>query len=338
MRTMRFLSLLGLALIVNGCDDDKKEAAQVSIAGAFPLGLAVSSPFSSGQASPPNALSVPASQYDWSTQVIEDALDGTAAPTINPERFLSAGGDAIDCYGPSISYENHPDGIPEDGTLPGGDLGLWFETNTEGNACVVAQLNSRMQGMELQFHEALVVAATLIGVADNAGVLPAAGSSSDVTAELAAAWTTVTVSNASLALAADGTWSYSVTFTYVSPTTSKSYTTTVRLSHTPGATADQYSGLLSFQSDGDDEDFGGMNCGSIERTLNGSLAYERTASTTMNTQVRTGTFCGAGVDGRAADGSIDPTLGYDATSAPNGWSENFAIFTANFDPETLGGS
>lgn len=330
--------LLCAGLVAFACNDDKSEEAvsAVTTEGAFPLGLALASPFSRAE-TPPNALSVPASQYDWSAQAIEDALAGTAAETISPDQFLNSGASAP-CYGPAIKYENHPDGEPSTGTVGGGDVGMWLATDPSGDACVVAQLNSRLQGMEAQFHQALVIAATLVGVANTAGVLPTAGTTSDITAELAASWTDVTVSSATLSLASSGTWSYEASFVYVSSMAGKSYPTTIQLSHTPGASSAAYSGILSFQATGDSDDFGGNNCQDGNRTLNGSLAYRRDSSTAMITQARAATFCGAGVDGRNSDGVLDADMRYVPDAEPNGWSENFSIFAADFDPETLGGS
>jgi len=42
-----------------------------------------------------------------------------------PKKMKGSGGKYVSCYGPDLVYVNHPSDNSTDGTLPGGDLGIW---------------------------------------------------------------------------------------------------------------------------------------------------------------------------------------------------------------------
>jgi hypothetical protein len=95
------------------------------------------------------------------------------------------------CYGPSIEFENHPDGqcnnVPNSAHcgLPGGDLGLWQATDTSRQACTAAKLNVDIDAVGNRVHSALLIAASAACSLRVAGTaMPEAGASADATAGL----------------------------------------------------------------------------------------------------------------------------------------------------------
>ena len=344
MNTKSKLFPLVFTLLFNACD---KDDARVDTSKAFPENLAIASPlhFVQNTASLTKSTSY-VSHYEFSTSQIEDALGGAAVTDLVDARFLYSNDINADCYGPALTCENHPDDSSATScSFPSGDLGLWLELNDDGNACAAAQLNAKMSAMEDTFANAMLIAATLISVADNAEKLPEAGESSDIASELAAvapdldgdgsddvSWDVVTIGQSE-----SDTWSYVLEFTYTDPMSSKSYPTKIVFDHNASESSDEYSGLLWFSVSGDSTDFHGVNCPDTERTRNGTLEYTASGDGNMRLQARLGTLCGADVDGRNTSGILDETNTYSSTNA-NGWSENFGIFSADFDATTLDGS
>ncbi|MDP7039162.1 MAG: hypothetical protein QGI45_08395 [Myxococcota bacterium] len=338
------LSLLAFALLFNACH---KDAAKIDMSHAFPKDLAIASPlhFVEATASLTKSTSY-VSHYEFSTDKIAEALSGGAMTDLVDARFLYSNDINADCYGPALTCENHPDDTSASTCFfPSGDLGLWLELNDDGNACAAAQLNAKMSAMEDTFANAMLIAATLISVADNAEKLPEAGESSNIESELAAfasdldgdgvddvSWDVVTIAQSE-----SETWSYALEFVYTNPVSSKSYPTKIVFEHSPSESSSEYSGLLWFSVSGDSDDFQGGNCPETERTRNGTLEYTASGDGNIRLQARLGTLCGADVDGRNTSGVLDETNTYSSTNA-NGWSENFGIFSADFDATTLDGS
>lgn len=345
-------SLVALALLLASCgtapdigtgDGDSGGAGTIDSA-VFPRGLSVASPLSRGGAEPGGSGgSLVAQQlsdvtnYQAFGDAIEAILDGTTpiADGFDPSGFLRSSSDA-NCYGPQLAYSSHPDGAT-DGTLPGGDLGLWTASETRdfgvSEACAAAQLNRRMSGIESQAFSALTSLAVMIVVTQDAGLdLPDAGSSLDLTSEMnAAGLTGTTFTGATLAQSAGGVWTYQLDMSYSEG--SGTVDVRVRLDH--AETSDGIEGILWYAVP---QTMGFGNCVSAtQSTWNGSLAYQ-VQPAAVALEARTGSYCGADNDGRAAAGEVlDVTRVYSGTTT-DGWADNFAIFTAEFDPTTLVGS
>lgn len=105
--------------------------------------------------------------------------------------FVAGAEGRAHCYGPTISYTEHPDTRSSDGNhhgmLPSGDLGLWTETERgSGDACAAAQMNKILVGPRAQVMTGLKVSAAALVAATlkNGGRLPAVGSTVAVGAEL----------------------------------------------------------------------------------------------------------------------------------------------------------
>ncbi|MFC1503559.1 hypothetical protein ACFL53_04320 [Pseudomonadota bacterium] len=353
--------LFGLILLLSACGGADSDSGGTVITGSdsnsslVPTAAVVVSPFDVTQdgVSPdsftgvlPRFGAVPtrAPTYIWATSRIDAILNGTTPlrDIFTADLFYRQGSNAT-CYGPNLLYQNHPDGSGGSGELPGGDLLMWLEEDTTGHACAAAQMNSRLAGVRDQSMAALMVTASMVATANANGIaLPAAGASITLTSVMnALSVPNVTFNSVTLSQTSTDEWSYSVDLTYTPSGTAKNIV--IGLDHTTSGTNNEYSGVLFYRVDGDQNDFPGGNCNLSDRTLNGSLRYDRNSLTDMKLQSRTGVFCGSGVNGLTSgtgddtDNMVDASLYYDANSEPEGWSENFNIFVANFDPTQLSG-
>ncbi|MDJ0806422.1 MAG: hypothetical protein QNJ78_06260 [Gammaproteobacteria bacterium] len=370
----QFIAALGLITLLTACGGggggDAEQTTDTSPSSKFPEGLALSSPFDLVTASsrPTSSLNLASrvsiagmeTHYAWTTAQIDRILNGTTPvrDAFTPELFFSFPINA-ECFGPSVRYENHPDYYnPPDpsgsvnGELPTGDLGLWTETDAaSGHACAPAELNVRLNGMSRQGRGALMMVASMIATANNNGIaLPETEATISVSSELDTdiADPNIHVSQADIRLNSDGSWTYQLLFEYTKSWPvggDYTHTISVQLDHTPSPSdaTNAYSGLIAYwiSGDGGDAHFPGGNCpGSSDRTYNGSLKYERTDLTAMKIQSRAAIFCGtnidAGISGTADDaGMVNDDYVYDGSN--NGWSENFDLFAAEFDPDSLAG-
>ncbi|MBI5642236.1 MAG: hypothetical protein HY954_02040 [Deltaproteobacteria bacterium] len=313
---------------------DDGQTTETSVTEAFPSTLAVSSPFDvvSQSASLKSAKAL-TSGYSSITSKINTVLSGSSASvcTFDPQSFLSKPSRA-ECYGPTINYENHPDGtLPNSGQLPSGDLGIWKETESTGEACAAAELNAQMEGVSFQTEAAMTSVASMVCTANvNGAWPPAAGSSIDLTTlATPISATNVTFSKATISLDSAGeVWLYDLAFVYTD-TSSVSHSIAVQLSHDSTSTGG--TGRFTYYAD---DTFSGGNCPTSDVTLNGSLVYS-VSGTDVDLQSRIGYFCGRGSVGIGSDGLVDPMYTY--TSYSKGWANNFSVFTANFDSSTLAG-
>lgn len=311
------------------------EPANTAWARIFPIDLAVASPLKME-----SVVSAAAADGGWTTGYaiataeIYSVLTGATAVTgvFDPAALLMVGADAA-CYGPTLQYRNHPDGGGSGaGELPRGDLGLWQEVDSTGDACAAAQINARLNGAEQQSQAALLLMAALIQAADDAGLsLPTTGGALDVTAAINAAGIPhVTFTLATISYdASTGAWTYYAEFTYVDPADGSSHTMVVSLEYTPDATTPTttYTGIMYYRAN-DEQMWGNCPGGATKPvTHNGSLEFARLDANDLRIQQRAGVFCGHDVDARTS-GIVDPT---------KSWGDNYASFTANFNPTTLAG-
>lgn len=251
------------------------------------------------------------------------------------------------CYGPTVKYEGHPDGTPSAGELPSGDVGLWTTLDSAtGWACASAQLDARMDGVSGRVNTGLMTLASLINVASATGKSkPAVGASLDLKADMTTAFsgsaTAPSFTTATVSQPTAGTFTYSVQFEFtVSGVTRKAE---VSLTHTPGASRSEYTGLLTYalaRGSGDLQNCPGSSGGTVDV---GTLKYTRTSTTAMTLVHREGNYCGAGTAAALAttyasfssDGQLDPAGKWSGTK---GWANNFNRFGATYDPTTMKGS
>lgn len=121
------------------------------------------------------------------------------------------------CYGPQLVMAGHPGGIPtdttcsatnptplntyqtKDGCLPSKDLGIWSETETTGEACSAAQLNQLILSTAGAANSGIEIMAGVMCVMEMKSIaLPSAGSSVDLTSDLAGVSTAISFDSATL--------------------------------------------------------------------------------------------------------------------------------------------
>ncbi|WP_125559234.1 hypothetical protein [Pseudoalteromonas rubra] len=337
----------------NGTDDSDDSSEPDESRGIyFPTDVMASSPFSDSSEEVERGFgNRPAVEYGpsvptylWSTQRIGRILNGTV-PLLDVFRVQSfyRNSTNADCFGPQVAYTGHPDATDPasaSGTLPGGDLGLWSESDSNGNACAVAQTNALLSGIRDQSRMSLMTLASMVSAALDSGMsLPTDGSSIDVTGEMNAKGVAGVTFSAAAITRSGSEWLYTISLTYT--VSGSDYDISLSMAHTPGVDLLNYSGHLTYQVEGEQGvsgiEFPGGNCSQNERTRTGSLAYERSGDN-MSLQARVATLCGHSNSGMFnSDSQVDVNNKYHSVDNPDGWSENFSIFGANFDLTTLAG-
>jgi hypothetical protein len=289
-------------------------------------------------------------EFEADTDNINDVLNGSSASacSFDASLFLSKPGNA-DCYGPSITYENHPDAGSgsSSGELPPGDLGVWSEEETDGSgeACSAAQLNARLNGMSDQMNAGLMAAASVVCVINANSLSMPSDSRLTLTDEMNTALgsSSLTFDAATLTHSDDtgrDQYVYALTYDYVDDD-GETHEIEVSLTHVEGCDNNTYEGVLSYAVDASEGlEFG--NCpasgGSVPVTNAGSLAYRKYSDFAMATDSRTAVFCGNGAaDTFDDDGLVDFSAKYDATSNADGWGGDANRFITNFNPTTLSG-
>ncbi len=356
-----FLSLLSVIMLTlqlgcggsSGSDDPPPDDtgtipptdAPVAIEKYFPDNILVVSPTAvseESQGAKQTKSSHKTPQYLNSLERINALLSGDipVLDAFEPQLFFSMDFNA-NCYGPSMFYDNHPDGVtpppPPDApypSLPGGDLGIWQELGIYDQACASAQLNARMKGIGDQNLMALMSIASLISVAvDNGTSWPedvSPGSTLDLTSQMnAVGITAVTFSQANISQSTSGNnWHYQLVFSFTRET--EELNIGVNLNHQATDSDAVYEGLLTFQVD--DLTDGAGNCSTTEVTRNGSLHYISDSATEVRLQYRSAQLCGHGTSGLTESVSSDNISG-NVLSRSSNWANNFSLFTAEFNPE-----
>lgn len=327
---------------------DSDSSAETTTDESFPTELALASPLStSGSDSTTSLIRMASTSSGASTTsmasgvaAVSSILSGTTVTScsFDPALFLTLANDAA-CYGPRLDYQAHPDASgtePDSGELPPHDVGLWLEEEgTSGEACAAAQLNARMQASSDKSQGALEAVASLLCVANVNGYTKPTNSTVTITTEMAAmasasgipvSFTSATISHSDASGSDQIT--YAVDFTYTPG--ASSYDVQVDMVHQPDAAGGEYVGRLSYQFN---DSFADGNCPTSAVTQAGSLLYNR-VDTDLNIESRTAVFCGHNATNAFDSGVVDRTAQYDGSS---GWTDNFDIFTADFELDTLAG-
>lgn len=361
--------------------------AGATTAGTFPVGLAIGSPGDAAAAASASAMQTAQSVRAAggggggggggglglvaAAALIERVLAGDATVSLASviqldQLFGSASGNAS-CYGPNLLYAHHQDAGsgPASGQLPGGDLGLWNDTEAgSGQPCAVAQLDRRIGGAKAQGVQALIVAALMRGTVAKSGTLamPAAGASTDLTSALDALLTAtlpsagVTVESATIALDDAGEYTYRLVLAKAGTGTAAKRGEMI-LRHTPGETEGAYAGVLQvagFTLDSDpafgcgDEVDSGTGAYKVARVS--SLKYSRTG-TAIEFGSRSSQYCGhpdtalpgdlmSQVAGFGSDHQLDPAqkISGNTRAGGQGWRGNFTRYAAGYDKDSGAGS
>ena len=329
------------------------EEQSVSVGELFPLGLMASSPFAEAPTASPTrhriatrgglrrtiggggGPTVP--HYTWATEEIDAILAGSTPLTsvFDVNSFYRNTRNA-NCFAPSILYSDHPDasgGTPASGELPGGDLGIWLRPIVTAMR-VVSQTNQLLAAVQDQSLMSLMTIASMVSALNSSGIsLPPAMSSVNALSAMLGLGVPDVVFTQAFITNNGSSWKYQVAFDYT--VSGKVYQTVMTMDHTPGVSATEYSGNLYYTVEGEDGvpaiNLPGGNCSVNERTRAGSLTYVR-ENDAMNLQARTATLCGHGVsDAFNSNNLVDVDNRYNSATNPDGWSENFSIFGADFD-------
>lgn len=346
-------AVLGMTGCLGGGSSKDSSTTTTTSTAEFPSGLAVASPTARSTSSPRmaartvSANSGGGSQYAWATKKISDLLDGSAAAKdVFDASLLTRSSGNADCYGPTMAYTDHPEGSSGSDRLPSGDLGIWKESDASGTVCAAAELNQQLNGVSSHAIMGLMGLASMVSVAKAAGLtIPSAGGSLDLLSAMNdAGIDDVAFTTATLALSSDGkTWTYTLALNYTDM--AKVRAISLNLSHVPGATDNEYKGMLTYRVDSDAM---GGNCGLIDdATINGTLYYDRTSASNLQVNAREGGYCHNGVTGATiADADVDttgtylfldPATTYDSMTKTDGWANGFSIFSAKFNPGTQEG-
>ncbi|QQR80247.1 MAG: hypothetical protein IPJ69_13175 [Deltaproteobacteria bacterium] len=263
------------------------------------------------------------------------------------------------CYGPELTYSNHPDlsGIGDgdtnnddplgqfndtdgDGSLPTGDVGLWTENNGDtAEACASAQMNAKVEGIASQVDSAMLAMASMYCLANvNSISLPSdVGDSVDLTSVVSSGFSSngigITVTAAGLSRAADdvdGNAVYIATLEGTASQESNTYAVDFRLKHIPTSTdASSYKGKLSYTIGQEGVDSQG--CDPHQGiTYATSIEYEKASVTSMTYALNNGTYClGDDIYTSGSDYTVNPS----AT-----WSGNFNKVLFNYNPSTSVGN
>lgn len=346
------LSLIGIGLIIYSCGGSSSSSA------TFPSGLAVSSPTAASATSASSLTKMsrvfPASDAKYSDKVaaLTKLLDATKIEDCAFTLDLNAGSaGSPSCYGPSLDYQNHPDGSPTSANFPGGDLGIWTENQTTGSvteACAAAQLNYKVNSISAQVDTAIFAAAAVTCVMKvNGTSAPAAvGDTVDVTTAMKDAFNSIGVSlilsAVTVTRSADTSDGNKVYITSIEGS-SELKTLKVRLKHIPTTSNNStYKGKLSYTIANADGTKPG-NCGggsATGQTDAVSISYEKTSETALNYQLNSGNFCGNDADPyvSSTNFTVDPTKKHTTVSGGKGWANNFNIAVFNTNPSDSTGN
>lgn len=302
------------------------------------------------------------SAYNELVTEISTILTGTSATACQFDiaDIVTQATDAA-CYGPAITYENHPDasgGAPNaSGQLPTGDVGIWTaDQSGTGEACSSAQLNAKLRGFKNQTQSALKALAGMICVSNvNSLTFPSsAGDSLTLTTQLDSALTTTgySVTSATVstieASSSNLQTNLGLTLTYSGSDVITAYTLVItndtdstdviniNLAHLALDTSNStYVGNLNYRFNFDDSMQ--ANCPTGELTQAGVISYYRDSSSSLNLHADSAGYCTKNVNA-FTNNLLDPDDSHATGTNDDGWGMNWTTFLANFNPSTLVGN
>ncbi|MFH1726820.1 MAG: hypothetical protein ABIA04_00185 [Pseudomonadota bacterium] len=323
----------------SGTDGPSPSYSLAEISGAFPEGVAVTSPGQKKEAvsaalkseTVVNNLVVELFEYEYQVETIQYILLGQASQynfSTILQNFEPSFTDA-DCYGPELIYENH-EYDDSDGTLLLGDLGIWLETEPDTDeACAIAQLNKKLEMLsEISFASFALFAYMIYEADQNGAWEPALNSTVDLTNDLSISDVTVNEATIEHTVDANGNdgadyevWNYKLDFDYTDSNSEQTHIV-IYLSHKEGDTDDDFSGRLTYMVNGDS--FYNLKAtGDI--SVNGSVVYNKKSASELHVEALSA--IGSGIDTWLIDN--DGLVDKDSS-----WLDYFTIATMNFNPDT----
>ena len=271
-----------------------------------------------------------------------------------PKKMKGSGGKYVSCYGPDLVYVNHPSDNSTDGTLPGGDLGIWtaYNDNTTQEACAVGQMNLLMDKIGRKVDLAMGITAMMICAAKNDGLTKPTidGDALDVTASVAKTKISgrggMKVSEATLKRSklASGKIKYTSklkgSFTYTdSSGTSTSQKFGIKFQHVPETDSKDSTatgeGLVQMWQDGVTDGATDQNCGTDPYDVVTSVAYKNTSDNLSFRAVKA-RFSDNMTKSEYFDSSGEVVGTSITDNASGGWCADFNVVRANIDKDGFG--
>jgi hypothetical protein len=256
-----------------------------------------------------------------------ETLLASAAPSTCAIALTLQNAGRASCYGPSVNWINHEFNNTS-GTWPGGDLGIWKDSEPSGEACVAAQLNAQMKGVISFVDAAQFIGASIACVANkNGDSLPSTASTSlNVTSSMAGIVTinstALTVTSAIIARDADDSFGNPVYITTLSGTAGTK-TFDIRIKHVSTAADDSTNkGKISVKI---------VNSSGPGSTDGASLEYEKASSTSGKLLLKKINFTGTSGDPFVSPSNYSVDYG-------KAWNNNADYLLAAIDPSKFTGT
>ncbi len=282
---------------------------------------------------------------------IQDLLSETNASNCKFTIDLTVGGNA-NCYGPQVNRDQTEGALPAGWSgltqLPGGDVGMWNETNGPDNeACAAAQITSVVEFTSSRAHFSNLMGATLYCFANNTSSVgfPAdVGESITLNSSQKSALgfsdgvKVLDVISAKISKIEDVSGNEGMRYETEGTVTEgpKVYTFKSVVQHYELA-GSLYKGRVSYyiQEPGA-ENMG--NCPSAgsskDKTYAGHQTYEKASSSELVMELDSGTFCGLSDPLDATEFTVDPGYSYNPIGQTDGWADNWNYGLFRFDPRS----
>ena len=240
------------------------------------------------------------------------------------------------CYAPSVNYLGHPDGSPNSGQMPSGDLAIWNATQGT-QACAAAKMTELVEKVASIVDNMVSVFGAVACAGKKASIaLPAIGSSVDLASALSTyvSVTGLTFSAATLERLADSganpVYKLRVRMS-MSLGGATAQTAKIVLKHIPTATDNStYKGKVSMtmnQAQGEGSNCAGSGASGV--TQAGTILYEKTSATAMSYEMKFAQFCGTG---KQLDSDNNISLADQLATSASGWGDNANYMVASINP------
>ncbi|MBX2813242.1 MAG: hypothetical protein KTR25_15615 [Myxococcales bacterium] len=337
--------------------NDLKDVLESALTKAFPRDLVLASPTRSSRLS--QAMSVASGgSYAAKRRVLQRMLSGTLPEDCRFNfKVAPRPSRPIGCYGPAITYTNHPDApatdedwvdndppntpndTDGDGRLPTGDVGIWREYQND-EACAAAVLNSKVSSIEAQVDTGIYAMASLMCHANQAGVtVPdvSDGADLDLTEVVASGFeqqdVPVTVSKASIKWV-DNSYVSELIAEGLDPS-ERPVRIKCRLRHRSNDTS--YRGKISclVESTAGNTHSCGPSATGMTRAF--SINYLRNTDSVISYEARSAEFCGTQLRPWLSDSNYTLDAKSSEMRGSLGWVNNFNVAKFQFNVESGSG-
>ena len=347
------LSILFLGMFLSACSSSSNGLVSGSESTSnFTSDAVVASPFaeSSGSA----VLSGPrmsASSFQERQEEIEAILAATDVDGCVFSIDLQNVAQYANCYGPSVTLEGtHPDtNTVSTDVLPGGDLGIWSETNLPNDeACTASQINQLVQAHTSKAHTAYLASAALACYMTNSLItVPALGETKTLTDAQLAIFSfgssgndMMTASSATVEAfehsSGETGYRYILEATLADAEAGKSVEAKIVVQYVALDTArTTYKTTVSYNfQNATETDIG--NCNDVGGGLTHAgyqVVSMPVAGGDLKVSLDHASFCGT-ADVLESDYSIDAAKIYQSTAEPNGWANSWNSISMSYNADS----